>query len=323
MQPQPHPMIAQAMALSGEGRNDEAVALIERLAAQGHPEGLFMLADMHWRGAAVQCDYAKGRDLFRRASDAGHPIALRAYTNLLASGVAGERNWPAAIARLRAEARIDTRRAQMLALIEQMDLTAEGEPRTIPQAEVLSETLEITRFPALLTPAECDFLMLVAEPSYAESLILDSHGREHRDTVRTSDGAPMHWLIEDPVIHALNRRVAAASGTAYDQGEPLLILRYRPGQQYRNHYDALPGVDNQRFKTALVYLNQGYAGGETAFTKLDLKVAGRRGDCIVFCNSLENGRFDPLAEHSGLPVTSGVKYLASRWIRERRHLPEV
>ena len=50
----------------------------------------------------------------------------------------------------------------------------------------------------------------------------------------------MHWLIEDPVIHALNRRLAAVSGTAWDQGEPLQILRYSPGQQYRNHFDFFP-----------------------------------------------------------------------------------
>jgi len=259
----------------------------------------------------------------RRWCSSNSSVALRAYTNLLANGIAGGRDWPAAIARLRAEARIDARRAQMLSLIERMDLTSDGAPRALPDAEKLSDSPEVALFRTLFTDAECDFLQLVAEPSYAESLVLDSHGREHRDTIRTSDGAPMHWLVEDPLIHALNRRLAAASGTDYNQGEPLLILRYRPGQQYRNHYDALPGVDNQRFKTALVYLNQGYGGGETAFTKTDLKVAGRKGDCIVFRNSLGNGRYDPMAEHAGLPITSGVKYLASRWIRERRHLPEV
>jgi hypothetical protein len=30
---------------------------------------------------------------------------------------------------------------------------------------------------------------------------------------------------------------------------------------------------------------------------------------------------DPLAEHAGMPVTSGRKYLATRWIRARRHIP--
>jgi prolyl 4-hydroxylase len=211
----------------------------------------------------------------------------------------------------------------MLSLIEKMGLSEDGEPRSLPRSERISASPDVIYFPKLFSEAECDFLQLVAEPCYEESLVLDTEGVEHRDSIRTSDGSPIHWLIEDPVVHALNRRLAAASGTAYDQGEPLLILRYRPGQQYRRHFDALPGVDNQRFKTALVYLNQGYEGGETEFPKGDFMVKGRKGDGIVFRNSLGNGRYDPMAEHAGRPVTSGVKYLASRWIREARHLPVV
>lgn len=322
MQPHPHPMLAQAFALSGAGRNDEALALIERLAAQGHPEGLFMLADVHWRGQLVPRDFAKGRALFGRASDAGHPIALRAYTNLLASGVGGKADWPGAVARLREEAKADTRRALMLSLIEAMDLDARGDPRSVPEGERLSDSPDVVQFRNLFTDAECDFLMLVAEPTYEKSMVVGADGRDKLDPIRTSDNAPMHWLIEDPVIAALNRRLAAASGTAYDQGEPMTILRYRPGQQYFRHYDALPGIDNQRFKTALVYLNQGYGGGETRFTKTGLRIAGGKGNCIVFRNSLGNGRFDPMSEHCGMPVTHGTKHLASRWIRERRHLPD-
>lgn len=321
MQLQPHPMLAQAFALSGAGRNDEALALIERLAAQGHPEGLFMLADIHWRGQLVPRDFAKGRALFGRASDAGHPIALRAYTNLLASGVGGTADWPGAIARLREEAKADTRRALMLSLIEAMDLDARGDPRSVPEGVRLSASPDVVQFRNLFTDAECDFLVLVAEPTYEKSMVVGPDGRDKLDPIRTSDNAPMHWLIEDPVIAALNRRIAAASGTAYDRGEPMTILRYRPGQQYHRHYDALPGVDNQRVKTALVYLNRGYGGGETLFPMTGLRIMGGKGNCVVFRNSLENGRFDPMSEHAGMPVTHGVKHLASRWIRERRFLP--
>jgi prolyl 4-hydroxylase len=147
----------------------------------------------------------------------------------------------------------------------------------------------------------------------------DADTPDYRDPIRTSDGSTMHWLIEDPATHALNRRLAAASGTAYDRGEPLQILRYRPGQQYRNHLDFVPGAENQRILTALVYLNTAYEGGETAFVKTDLKVKGRKGDAIVFRSTRPDGRPDPMSEHAGLPVTRGEKYLASRWIRERRH----
>jgi prolyl 4-hydroxylase len=317
------PTFAQAVELSQAGREDEAQALVEQLAEAGDPDGLFTLADLHWSGApGIPEDHARGRALFERASDAGHPMAIRAATNLLASGIVGRRDWPGAIARLRVEAKEDVRRAQMLALIEAMDLTPSGHPARPPRGERISDSPEVTRFPGLFTPAECDYLRMIAETGYQPSMVVQN-GKEIRDPIRTSDGAPMHWLIEDPAIHALNRRIAAASETLYEQGEPLLILRYRPGEQYRRHLDALPGIENPRFKTALVYLNQGYAGGETEFTAVGLKVKGATGDAIVFRNTHLTGGTDPMSEHCGQPVTDGVKYLASRWIRERRHLPRV
>ena len=73
--------------------------------------------------------------------------------------------------------------------------------------------------------------------------------------------------------------------------------------------------------TTIIYLNEEYHGGETLFAKTGLKVRGRKGDALVFVSSLPNGDLDPLSEHAGLPVTSGTKYLASRWIREGRHIP--
>jgi prolyl 4-hydroxylase len=143
-------------------------------------------------------------------------------------------------------------------------------------------------------------------------------GESVTDAIRTSDGATIHWLIEDPATHALNRRLAALSGTLVEQGEPLYILRYQPGQQYRPHTDWLPGA-NPRVLTALVYLNDGYEGGETEFVKAGLRVRGRKGDVLIFRSQGPDGGLDPLSEHAGLPVTNGTKYLASRWIRAHRH----
>lgn len=312
------PTLDQAFDLSRAGRNDEAVQLLGRLAAQGNSDALWILGDVYWRGQLVPADMVRGFDLMRRAADLGHPTATRAYTNLLASGAAGPRDWPKALARLAVEAREDGRRAQMLALIGQMDLDPEGNPRSLPEPQIVSESPSIHLFPGLFSTAECDYLVAVAEPTFEPSLVADPAG-DRPDPIRTSDGSPMHWLIEDPAIHALNRRIAAASGTAWEQGEPLLILRYSPGQQYRSHFDYVPGLANQRIKTALIYLNTGYEGGQTQFVKAGLMVNARKGNGIVFRNILADGRADPMSEHAGLPVTRGVKYLASRWIHERRH----
>jgi prolyl 4-hydroxylase len=122
-------------------------------------------------------------------------------------------------------------------------------------------------------------------------------------------------------VHALVRRIAAASATRVEQGEPLQVLRYRPGQQYRSHLDAVPVQGNRRILTMIVYLNDGYEGGETRFVKTGLSVRGRKGDGLLFRNTLPDGRPDPMSEHAGLPVTAGTKLIASRWIWERDFAP--
>jgi prolyl 4-hydroxylase len=320
--PRPDPRFAQALALIEAGRKPEGILLLNQLAARGEARALHTLADWRWRGTNLPQDLNQARDLYRRAGEAGGAGAAAAYTNLLASGIAGPRDWPRALKRLAAEARADRARRRMQALIEKMALDADGDPAALPEPHALSDSPEARLFPGLLSPAECDYLAEAAAPGFAPSVVVDvGTGRDYADPVRTSDGSTFHWLIEDPAVHALNRRLAAASGTFYEQGEPLQVLRYRPGQQYRNHLDFIPGADNVRVKTVLVYLNEGYGGGETRFVKTGLDVAGRKGDALVFRNSGPDRRADPMSEHAGLPVTSGTKLLASRWICEARHIP--
>lgn len=313
-----HPMLQQAVRLSMAGRNPEAVLIVTQLAGQNHPQALAMLAEMKWRGGIVAQDPLAARELYRRASDAGHPEAAEITTNLMASGVAGLRDWQGALARLRAEARRSEKRKRALQMIEKMALDDQGDPVRLPPVEVLRERPDVRRMERLFTAAECDYLRQVAEPEYMPSVVNDAQGREVRDPIRTSDGAPIHWLIEDPAVHALNRRLAAATCTAYEQGEATLILRYKGGQEYKPHFDFVRSEQNQRFKTALVYLNHDYKGGETLFPEIGLKVKGRKGDALIFTSALPDRSVDPLSKHAGMPVSGGVKYLCTKWIREKR-----
>jgi len=316
---QTHPPLTDAFALFQAGRAAEALAIIQHYAAAGDADALFTLGDMHWRGVGVAQDLARGRELFGRASDAGQPMAVRAYTNLLSSGIAGARDWTRALERLENEARTDALRARMLSVIRAMPIDGNGDPLGVAAAEQLSEEPGVWLFRGAFSPAECDLLTLLAEPTYERSLV-KIDGRDVPDPIRTSDGAPIHWLIEDPATHAINRRLAALTQTSVEQGEPLYILRYRPGQQYHPHVDWL-AEPNRRVLTALTYLNDDYEGGETLFVKTGLQVRGRKGDTLVFRDIGRDGNFDPLSEHAGMPVTGGTKYLASRWIREGRHTP--
>jgi prolyl 4-hydroxylase len=263
-------------------------------------------------------DPAGARELFARDAEAGDRRAEVVHTNFLAAGVGGPRDWPAVLDRLRTFAQAGGRWAVELAAIEAMDLTEDGEPRTLPAPEPVSEQPHVVRFPALFTTAECAYLRNAAAPLLTPSVVVDPvSGVQRPDPQRTSHAAGFNVMLEYPATHAINRRIAAASGTAPEQGEPLQVLRYDAGGEYRVHCDAIPGFRNQRILTMLVWLNDGFEGGKTYFPATKLALCGAPGDAILFRNTGADGRQDPTSAHAGLPVRGGEKWLASRWIRER------
>ena len=314
-------MLNQAIALSNAGRNAEAVLLIRQVAATGDAEALGALAEMTWRGGLVPQDPKQARSFFEQAAARGHGKSNLIVTNLLASGVAGKQDWRLALDRLRTEARQVPARRKAVDIIEAMDLDTEGNPSARPEGNKLSDDPEVTHLAGLLTPTECRYLMEATGNQFEPSMVYDSKRQLVRDEIRTSDGSTIHWLIEDPAVVALNRRIAAVSGSSYESGEALALLRYSPGQEYRPHFDFVEGAENRRLMTALIYLNDDYEGGETAFVRTGLKVKGKTGDVILFRNDGADTGPNPNSEHAGLPVTKGVKYLATRWIREARWIP--
>lgn len=318
-----NPVIAQAAALANAGRTDEAMLLIRQSAARGDPDALFVLGRNLWGGGALASDPVAARVQFDLAAKAGHGPARVLSTNLLASGIAGPRDWSTAVGRMVTEAAIDPRRKIQVGLLGKMALTSAGDPEKLRTPERLSESPDVLRFPGFATAAECAYLLNLGDRNYQPAQINDGRGGTRLDPIRRSDEFTIHWLIEDPVVHAINRRIAAVAGSDADRGEAMQLLRYRPGQQYRAHYDFNPGLDNQRVLTALIYLNHDYKGGETSFIKSGLKVKGRKGDLLLFRNTLpgEGYAVDPTSEHEGSPIVSGTKYLASRWIRARRFVP--
>ncbi len=314
-------MLNQAIALSNAGRNAEAVQLIRQVAATGEAEALGVLAEMTWRGGLVAQDPKQARRFFEQAAARGHGKSNLILTNLLASGVAGNRNWRQSLERLGTEARQMPARRKALSLIEAMDIDSDGNPNTVPEGKRLSDDPEVVHFAQLLNPAECRYLMEATGDQFEPSMVYDSNRQLVRDEIRTSDGSAIHWLIEDPAVVALNRRIAAVSGSHYDGGEALALLRYSPGQEYRPHFDFVEGAENRRILTALLYLNDDYEGGETEFVRTGLKVKGKTGDVLLFRNDGAGTGPNPNSEHAGLPVTKGAKYLATRWIREARWIP--
>lgn len=314
--------VGQANALLASGNRPRAIALIEQAAAAGEPDALFTLAIWLLSGDPTPRDLPRARGVLRRCAATGHRDAAMIEVALAATGAGAPTDWQHALALLRQAATTDPVAASHVALLTEMTLRETGDPVSLPQAELLSTAPQVRRYPALLSPAECAHIIEWTEGLLQPAVVIDPRtGRTMVHPIRTSDGAVISPARETLAIHAINRRIAAASATQTQQGEPLAVLRYAPGQQYRPHLDTITGTANQRVLTVLVYLNEGYRGGETMFTATGLKVSPSIGDAIVFSNVLPDGRIDQRAIHAGLPVTHGIKRLATRWIRARAYDP--
>lgn len=305
-------IVPQAEALAQQGRIAEAFQLLSDAAATGGGFAAMTLADWRMSGTMIRRDMAEARRLYGLAAELGIAEAAPVHIALLANGAGGSgRHWRKALALLRAH---DARAAK---LIDAMVIDDEGEPLAEPTREVVHDAPRIERLPGFLSAEECRYLADLALPRLAPAVVVDPRsGQFIHDPVRKAETTGFPFVVEDPVLHAINRRIAHATATTYEQGEPAQVLSYRPGEEYKLHSDALPGGGNQRVATFLVTLSDNFTGGATSFPRLELELRGKTGDALYFVNTDDAGQPEPAMWHAGLPVTRGRKLLLSKWIRE-------
>lgn len=300
-------------------QEDEAIAAVERQARAGDPDSLFLFANWRLYGMYGERDIAAAHALLKKAAERGHVEAHRTRATLLGNGTGCVADPEQALHMLQEIAAEDSYASLQVNFLSQMPNLGIVDQ---VQREQLCADPFIAMARGVFLPEECRYLMLSAEPRLQPSIVIDpATGSTIPHPVRTSHGTSFGPVEEDIVVHSINRRIARLTGTETDRGEPLHMLRYAPGQEYKPHMDALPGVENQRVLTALAYLNDDYSGGETYFPHLNVKARGQTGDVLIFANVLDDGRGDPRTQHAGLPVTAGTKWLATRWIRERHYHP--
>ena len=69
--------------------------------------------------------------------------------------------------------------------------------------------------------------------------------------------------------------------------------------------------------TALIYLNDVEDGGATSFPELDIAIKPKKGNVLVFHNTIpETTNIHPKSLHAGMPVSNGEKWAANLWFRE-------
>lgn len=178
----------------------------------------------------------------------------------------------------------------------------------------------------VLSHEECDAMIEASAARIRGSTVVDpTTGQFVPDHRRTSFGTHFERAA-NPVVAAVEQRLARLSGLPEPNGEGLQILHYRVGGEYRPHFDyfdpATPGCalqlkhGGQRLLTIILYLNNVEGGGGTIFPELGLEFLPEKGAALMFASITREGALQPQSLHGGSPVVSGVKWIATRWIRE-------
>lgn len=181
-------------------------------------------------------------------------------------------------------------------------------------------------FRSLLSDDECEALIELARPRLSRSeTVVNRTGGSEVNAARTSQGM-FFTRGEGELVRAIEARIEALLNWPAERGEGLQVLRYGVGAEYRPHFDYFdpgqPGSQpilkrgGQRVGTVLMYLNTPQEGGATTFPDAGIEVQALRGNAVFFAY----GQPSPLTRtlHGGAPVTSGEKWVATKWLRAGR-----
>jgi predicted 2-oxoglutarate/Fe(II)-dependent dioxygenase YbiX len=172
--------------------------------------------------------------------------------------------------------------------------------------------------PCFLSPEECDaFIARSEESGYEDAPITTSAGAVVRKDIRNNERV----MVDDPAltaelfVRAESLLVSGWSGwTLTGFNERWRFYRYDPGQAFAPHFDGYyerPNGERSHF-TFMVFLNDGFEGGETVFHRhflRPLSVRPVRGLALVFYHK---------QLHEGAPVIRGRKYVLRTDVMYRR-----
>jgi len=182
----------------------------------------------------------------------------------------------------------------------------------------------------LLSHEECDALIAYGQTRLERSpVVSDTDGKTELHAHRTSRGA-MLQRGETELVTRIEARLAAVTRWPAENGEGLQMLQYEKGNEYRPHFDwfdaTRPGPrkhlerGGQRVGTIVMYLSDVESGGGTSFPEIGLTVQPKKGCAVFFVNTDAYRNPDPKTLHAGEPVEKGVKYIATKWLRERAYV---
>jgi prolyl 4-hydroxylase len=288
---------------------EKAVALIDAAAFAGHAEAIERRALLECRGVGRAASWDTALDSLASAAKAGSQLAARQLILL-----ADDRFEPAAGAQ--APPGDWTELRSRISIIERARPPA-------GQGRVLSTMPIVHAIPGFATAAECQWLIAAGAPRFGRAGVYNNPTGV--DPGRTNEFAPFNFASADMVVEMIRQRIANQIGAPLACLEMSQVLHYAVGQEFVLHCDFLDpqamreeiARNGQRAATVLIYLNDGFEGGETSFPRLGLNHRGKAGDALVFGNLDSTGMPDPRSQHAGCPPTLGEKWVFSQWVRDR------
>jgi len=200
--------------------------------------------------------------------------------------------------------------------------------RTVEVLMVL-QSPRIVLFGDLLSAQECEQMIEAARRKLEPSTVVNAETGDydvHPD--RTSRGTHFE-RSENELIARVERRISELIDCPAENGEPIQVLHYTLGAEYKPHHDyfdptqpgneAVLAMGGQRVATLVMYLNDVTAGGSTVFPSIGLDVLPRRGCAVYFSYVGESGATDERTLHGGSPVVAGEKWIATKWLRQHRY----
>ena len=185
----------------------------------------------------------------------------------------------------------------------------------------------VVLFGNLLSSEECDQLVELSRAKVQRSSVVNAGtGAYDIHPDRTSAGTYFN-RGENELLQRIERRIAELVDCPVTHGEPIQVLHYQPGGEYKPHHDYFDPAHagnhevlaqgGQRVATLIMYLNDVALGGSTVFPELGLDVLPRKGHAVYFAYSDDTGLLDARSLHGGSPVVEGEKWIATKWFRQR------
>ena len=173
-----------------------------------------------------------------------------------------------------------------------------------------------------LEAEECARIVELIEAQRRPSTLAADYGYE---AFRTSETCDLD--ASDPAVAAVDAKIIALTGLNPAYGEPMQGQRYAVGQEFKAHTDYFEpngadyarycSVAGQRTWTVMIYLNEPQAGGATRLKTIDKTVQPEAGKLLAWNNMRPDGRPNVNTLHQGMKVRSGVKYIVTKWFREK------